>query len=169
MSVVLQTATDVAAEEHVIGRIREILGPQYMLVRYPDFAAVDYLMIRSGRVFGHLELKIRKEPLSTLTSNYPRGLMLKARKIDEARELETLTNAPYVVVYAFDNGAGDILVCPPTQMAPKTPQAPPPRKKARPYAAKADSEEVVYLQWPGTQGDTGPYKPDLKPFGSFSR
>lgn len=140
MSVVLQTVEDATREDRVMERMS---GGTYQHFRLPAMSLVDYLLIRDGQIKYLVEVKVRKEPMHQVRSYG--GLMLKHRKVSELDSLSSMLQVPTVILFAFDNGEGAVLVTQPHLLLNHRPEAPPVRRRYRGLAC--DEEPVIYLDW----------------------
>ena len=140
MKIVLETDKDRSAENYTINRLRK---PGTIVYRYPKFAIADYLLCRDEKMICNVELKIRKEPLTTV-QGYG-GLMVKHRKITELCDLQRKLSVPAYLVFGFQNGTGHVLYLeiPDTNTYPA--HEPPRRRNFRDLAC--DQEPVTYLDW----------------------
>jgi hypothetical protein len=127
----------------VISRFLSVLPARSSAFRMPAFSGVDYLVCEADEAVGALEIKVRRESLETVRGYG--GLMLKHRKIAEASAFESFTRLPVRFVFAFDNGAGPILVTAPERVAHHPPEPPPRRREFRGLAC--DEEPVIFLDW----------------------
>lgn len=141
--VTLETEADRAGEQHVIERILGRIGPDFRSIRFPAFSLLDYAIINQHTTVLMLEIKVRKESRQQIQSYG--GLMLKHRKISELAALQEALKTPVFVVFAFDNGRGEILATTPSDLTDLPGEAPPRRRNFRGLAA--DEEPVVYLDW----------------------
>lgn len=124
-------------------RFMKGMPPDTQAFRTPQYSVVDYVITRGHQVRSMLELKIRKEPLTKVKSYG--GLMLKHRKIVELSALQDAMRAEVWVVFAFDNGTGEVLAAKPAQLLDLPLEDPPRRRNYRGLAT--DEEPVCYLDW----------------------
>ena len=143
MNVVLETEWDRHYEEAFMRRFMSAAPEGHGCYRMPKFSIVDYVVTRGDSVRSMLELKIRKEPMEQV-KGYG-GLMLKHRKITELAALAESAKTDVWVVFAFDNGTGDVLAAKPQHLTDLPLEDPPRRRNYRGLAT--DEEPVCYLDW----------------------
>ena len=143
LNVKLETEWDRHYEEAFMRRFMSGAPDDHRCFRMPDYSVVDYVLTRGEAVRSFMELKIRKEPMEQV-KGYG-GLMLKHRKITDLHELSEATKAEVWVVFAFDNGEGDVLAAKPHELIDLPLEDPPRRRNYRGLAT--DEEPVCYLDW----------------------
>ena len=141
--VILETDTDRTLEQATIDRILSIATAGTTAVQLPPLSAVDYLLIKDGTATVGIEIKTRKESVDQIRGYG--GLMLKHRKVLELQQISTLLQIRVIVVFAFDNATGPILICEPATLTDLEPETPPRRRNYR--GLPCDEEPVVYLDW----------------------
>lgn len=142
MSLTLETEADREREQLVIERITQTT-PGVSAQRMPQFSVADYAMTCCGKLSSFIELKIRKQTEQELRTYG--GVIFKYSKLLKLQTLSTLTRAPVVILFAFENGRGPIYGCDVNRVHDYTTHKPAPRRNFRGLAT--DEEEVVYLDW----------------------
>jgi len=130
-------------EDFVIDRFLASQPAGVQAHRMPNYSMVDFAVTKDGRLWNFLELKIRKETVDKVKSYG--GLMLKHRKITDLHNLSELTHADIWVVFAFENGHGDVLATRPHTIMNLPLEDPPRRRNYR--GLPTDDEPVCYLDW----------------------
>ena len=143
VNVTLETEQDRIFEEKFMQRYMLNLPDDMEFYRMPQYSVVDYILTRADVVRYMLELKIRKEPLAKVKSYG--GLMLKHRKIVELNALQDAAKVEIWIVFAFDNGTGEVLAAQPHKLLDLPLEDPPRRRNYRGLAT--DEEPVCYLDW----------------------
>lgn len=143
MNVTLETEWDRHYEEKFMRRYMSNLPDDMRYFRMPQFSVVDFVITRAYEVRYMLELKIRKETLEKVQSYG--GLMLKHRKIVELNTLQEAAKTEIWIVFAFNNGEGEVLAAKPNNLLDLPLEAPPRRRNYRGLAT--DEEPVCYLDW----------------------
>jgi len=143
MNVTLETEKDREFEEAFMQRYMLNLPDDMEFFRMPQFSVVDYILTRGDVVRYMLELKIRKETLAKVKSYG--GLMLKHRKIVELNTLQDAAKTEIGIVFAFDNGKGEVLAAQPHKLLDLPLEDPPRRRNYR--GLTTDEEPVCYLDW----------------------
>lgn len=142
MSHTLETEADREREQVVIERITQTT-PGVSAHRMPQFSVADYAVTSHGKLSAFIELKIRKQTEQEVRTYG--GVIFKYTKLIKLQTLSTLTKAPVVILFAFENGRGPIYGCDVNRVHDYTPQKPAPRRNFR--GLPTDEEEVVYLDW----------------------
>jgi hypothetical protein len=143
VNVTLETEKDRILERYVMERIVKHLGPPHQALRMPKYSIVDYAISNGDAVTSQFELKVRKESMTQVRSYG--GLMLKHRKIADMQKIAELTRIPTIILFAFDQGKGELLFTQPHQIIDLPPEDPPRRRNYRGLAT--DEEPVVYIDW----------------------
>ena len=143
VNVTLETEWDRHYEEKFMRRYMSVLPEGMRYFRMPQYSVVDYMIARNYEVRYMMELKIRKETVEKVKSYG--GLMLKHRKIVELNALQDAAKTEIWIVFAFDNGEGEVLVTRPNTILDLPLEAPPRRRNYRGLAT--DEDPVCYLDW----------------------
>ena len=143
MGVILETDQDRNFEKTTIRRLLEISAYGSSAIQLPPLSVVDYLLVKEEKVTHAIEIKTRKETAEQVRSYG--GLMLKHRKVLELQQIKNLMQIHAVVVFAFENGQGEVHLCDVTTITGLEPQTPPRRRNYRGLAC--DEEPVVFLEW----------------------
>jgi hypothetical protein len=140
----LETANDRQLEQLATDRYVSLFGVPVQVINTRQFAYVDKLLTYKNELVGAFEIKTRKQSAATIR-RYPEGLLIKHRKLQEMRQFSEMMRVPAVIVFAFENAAGEIWECN-TETLPELEQhTPKPRNNFRNLAC--DLEPVAYLQW----------------------
>lgn len=140
----LHTQSDVRQEEVVIQRILDLLDSGAVAYRFPPFSFCDYIVCKGDEVIMAVEIKVRKESMLAL-KQYPEGLWLRLDKYEKLKAFAEASTVKTIVVFAFDNGLGDIRYCEPTELGQIKPFIPKPRLNGR--DAPGDDAPVIGLDW----------------------
>ena len=143
MNVKLETEWDRHYEEAFMRRFMTDAPADHKHFRMPPYSVVDYVLTRGDTIRSFMELKIRKEPMLQVQSYG--GLMLKHRKITDLNDLREATKTEVWIVFAFDNGTGEVLAAKPENLLDLPLEDPPRRRNYRGLAT--DEEPVCYLDW----------------------
>ena len=142
--VTLQTDKDAVVEEIVIGRVLDLIGGNAIACRFPAFSFCDYIVCQDDDVLMAVEVKVRKESMLAL-KQYPEGLWLRYDKYQKLKAFAESSNVPTIIVFAFDNGEGDLRFCEPSMLEQVKPFTPKPRLNGR--DAPGDFAPVIGLDW----------------------
>ena len=137
----LETEQDKHKEQLVIRRIFND-NPEVQWIPCADYAAVDYIGVRDNQVVKVAEIKTRKKPKHEVME-YPGGLMLKRRKVNELVAIERILNVPAYVFFGFSNGTGHVIACRPNELDPQLDHS----LGRRDRNLATDLEPVVLLNW----------------------
>jgi hypothetical protein len=140
----LETTSDKDLEAIATERYVNCFSVPLQVVHTLAFSNVDKLAIHNGHAVMAFEIKTRKQSAQQIRQ-YPEGLLIKARKVEEMQQIARLLNVTARIVFAFDNAHGEIWECQ-TEKLPELPQhTPKPRSNFRDLAC--DLDPVCYLQW----------------------
>lgn len=143
MGVILETDNDRSLERVTINRILELSAYGTTAVQLPPLSAVDYFLVKDGKVTHGIEIKTRKESVEQIRGYG--GLMLKHRKVLELQQIKNLMQIYALCVFSFENAKGEIYYCDVTTISGLVPQTPPRRRNFR--GLPCDDEPVVFLDW----------------------
>lgn len=140
----LETDDDKTRETMVLNRLNAISGNKLQIIETPVLSAMDAFISKQGVIRCAVDVKVRK-PSAAKLQTYSEGLWMKARKVSECVELENLLKFPMFLLFAFDNGHGEMWVAQPSLCTDLTPVAP--RQRIRPRNLSCDDELIVHLDW----------------------
>lgn len=143
VNVTLETEWDRYHEDKFMRRFLSIMPVDITYFRMPQYSVCDYVVTNNTEVRYFMELKIRKETAEQVMSYG--GLMLKHKKIVELANLADSTKSDVWVVWAFNNGEGDVYAARPKNLLHLPLEDPPRRRNYRGLAT--DEEPVCYLDW----------------------
>lgn len=140
----LHTEKDIRTEEIVINRVVELLGGETKWYRFPPFSFCDYILCSGEDVVMAVEVKVRKESMLEL-KQYPEGLWLRLDKYEKLKAFAESSTVKTIIVFAFNNGEGDLRFCEPQTLTHIKPFTPKPRLNGR--DAPGDFAPVIGLDW----------------------
>lgn len=140
----LETIEDKTRETAALNRLMGVLTKKHTVSETPVQSAMDAFLTKDGVLTCAIDVKIRK-PSAAKLRTYEKGLWMKHRKVAECTTLEKLLKLPMFLLYVFDNGAGEMWVCQPSQCADLIPE--PPLERRNPRNLSCDKELIVYLDW----------------------
>lgn len=101
----LMTDGDVANRDATIARLTQDFSLPAVRV-LPDTDEMTFSFRIDGVTY-YRDLKIRKEALSDMEDRYSSGIIYRVRKVKRLASL-TRAGSPASVIFAFENGTGDI-------------------------------------------------------------
>jgi hypothetical protein len=109
----------------------------------PQLSCVDYMLARNGQARALIEIKSRKGTADSVRAFG--GLILKERKHEELAAIARLMRLRAVVVFAFENGYGDLYSYDTDNTEGLIATVPPRRNNFR--GLPCDEELVFMLDW----------------------
>jgi hypothetical protein len=142
MCPILETSKDEKAERVSIRRLLG-LASHYQALKMPQLSCVDYILTKNGQAKALIEIKSRKSTAESVRAFG--GLILKERKHEELAAIAKLLRLRAVVLFAFENGYGDLYSYDTENKEGLVATVPPRRNNYR--GLPCDEELVFMLDW----------------------
>lgn len=143
--VTLETAHDRIIERNAINHMVADIVPDGQAVALNQFSACDYIIADRTAARYAVEVKVRKDNYHWMKQQYPEGIFLRQKKIEDLLTIADLLRIEPIVLFAFENGEGDLRYYFPKRAASLRYHVPPPRRNGR--NAPGDTAPVAYLNW----------------------
>lgn len=142
---ILETEEDRKRQRIVAQRIEAKSTLGTVLVDTEQFDSIDYIGLVDNQMRFLFEIKCRKESAEKI-QQYPEGLVVRPRTLQHCRDMAKEFNVRAFIVFAFENGLGELWMTEPARYGelPLHPQKP--RRNYR-GPLSCDLEPMNYLSW----------------------